>query len=71
MGDVMTDLRKPPFDPKYAQSVSAQEFVRDLLKITEDAESAKIAIENSQRRLSQQELNLDTWPTRNRIRESF
>ena len=71
MGDVMTDLRKPPFDPKYAQSVYAQEFVRDLLKITEDAESAKIAIENSQRRLSQQELNLDTWPTRNRIRESF
>jgi hypothetical protein len=68
----MTDPRKPAFDPKYAQSMSAQESVRDLLEITEDTvESGKIAIENSQLCLSQQELNLDTWPTRNRIRESF
>jgi hypothetical protein len=68
----MTDLRKPPFDPKYARSMSAQELVRDLLKITEDiVESAKIATENSQHCLSRQDLNLDTWPTRNRIRESF
>jgi hypothetical protein len=65
-------LRKPPLDWKYAQSMSAQALVRDLLKITEDTvESAKIAIENSQHCLCQQELNLDTWPTRNRIRESF
>jgi len=52
--------------------MSAQALVRDLLKITEDTvESARITIENSQHCLCQQELNLDTWPTRNRIRESF
>jgi hypothetical protein len=63
----MTDLRKP-FDSKDARSMSAQALVRDLLKTTKNTiESAKKAIENSH----QQELNLDTWPTRNRIRESF
>jgi hypothetical protein len=49
----MTDLRKAPLDRKHARSMSAQEWVRDLLKITEDTvESAKIAIENSQHSLS-------------------
>jgi hypothetical protein len=68
----MTDLRNPPFDPKYVESMSAQALVRDLLKITEDTvESARITMENSQHCMCQQELNLDTWPTRNRIRESF
>jgi len=68
----MTDLRNPPFDPKYVQSMSAQELVRDLLKLPEDTvESTKIAIENTRHCLSRQELNLDKWPTRNRIRESF
>jgi hypothetical protein len=68
----MSDPHNPPLDPKYVQSMSAKELVRDLLKITDDTvESAKIAIENSQRCLSQQELNLDSWPTGNRIRESF
>ncbi|SEE15793.1 hypothetical protein SAMN05519104_5356 [Rhizobiales bacterium GAS188] len=68
----MTDLRKPPFDPKYVQSKSAHELVRDLLKLAENTvEGAKIANESSQRRLSQQDLNLDSWPTGSRIRESF
>jgi hypothetical protein len=68
----MTDLCKPPLDPKYSQRVSAQKFVRELLNITKDnVENAKTVIENSQHCLSQQELNLDKWPTRDRIRESF
>jgi hypothetical protein len=68
----MTDLRNSPLDPKRAPSLSAQELVRDLLKLPEDTvESTKIAIENSRHCLSRQELNLDKWPTRNRIRESF
>jgi hypothetical protein len=68
----MTDLCKPPLDPKYSQRVSAQKFVRELLNITKDnVENAKTVIENSQHCLSQQELNLDNWPTRDRIRESF
>jgi hypothetical protein len=68
---VVTDLRKPPLDPKYSQRVSAQKFVRELLNITDDnVENAKSEID-SQHCLSQQELNLDEWPTRDRIRESF
>jgi hypothetical protein len=50
--------------------VSAQKFVRELMNITDD-NVAKTVIENSQHRLSQHELNLDEWPTRDRIRESF
>jgi hypothetical protein len=68
----VSDLCKPPFDPKYSQKVSAQKFVRELLNITKDnVENAKTVIENSQHCLSQQELNLDKWPMRDRIRESF
>ena len=67
---VVTDLRKPPLDPKYSQRVSAQKSVRELMNITDD-NVAKTVIENSQHRLSQHELNLDEWPTRDRIRESF
>ena len=69
----MTDLCKPPLDPKYSHRVSAQKFVRELLNFTKDnvVENAKTVIENSQHCPSQQELNLDKWPTRDRIRESF
>jgi hypothetical protein len=67
----MIDTRKPALDRKYAQSMSAKDLVRDSPKITQDTIENAIAIENSQRCLPQHELNLDRWPTRNRIRESF
>jgi hypothetical protein len=64
----MTDLRKP-LDQKNAQSLSRRKVVRDLLEGTRSAtETAKIAIENSRRHL---ELDLDSWPAADRIRESF
>ena len=69
---VMTDLRKPPLDQKYLQSMSTQKLVRDLLELAQNTvESAKVADESSQWSPSPRDLNIDSWPTGNRIRESF
>jgi hypothetical protein len=68
----MIDLRKPRLDQKYVQSLAAHKLVRDLMEITESTvHSVKIADEGSQRSLSHQDLNLDSWPWGHRIRESF
>lgn len=64
----MPRLRKP-IDQKYLQSVPTRKLVRDLLaNIRSAIETAKIPVENSQRHLK---LDLDSWPTADRIRQSF
>jgi hypothetical protein len=68
----MIDLRKPPLDQKYVQSLAAHKLARDLMAITESTvHSVKITDEGSQLSSSQEDLNLDSWPWGHRIRESF
>jgi hypothetical protein len=67
----MLDPRES-FDEKYVRRRCTLELVRILLEGSESAvERTRFAIESSRRRVPNHKLNLDTWPTGDRIRESF
>ena len=58
---------RKPIDQKHVHSPSTRKLVRDLLAGAASAsETAKIPVSQSR-----PELDLDSWPTADRIRQSF
>ena len=67
----MTDPENQDYQ-KSSKSMSTAELVRKILGSTAEAkEWTRAAIESSRWRLRTRELDLDTEPTGDRIRESF